>query len=109
MAEIETQKHPCTMMKILTALTTIIGTTSAQNLTFTAIPDQLESTLVERANAVTDLLENYISDKCNVEVNVVYNPVTNYQDAVDALLDEVADFGWYGGLTGVQVCFLFCF
>lgn len=89
---------------LLTALaTTIIGATSSQNLTFTAIPDQLESTLLERANAVTDLLENYISDKCNVEVSVVYNPVSNYQDAVDALLDGIADFGWYGGLTGVQV------
>lgn len=87
---------------LTTALTTAIVGTTAQNLTFTAIPDQLETTLVARADAVTNLLENYISEKCNVDVNVVYNPVTNYQDAVDALLDNSADFGWYGGLTGVQ-------
>ena len=54
---------------LLTALTTVIvGTTTAQNLTFTAIPDQLETTLVARADAVTNLLENYISEKCNIEV-----------------------------------------
>lgn len=94
-------------MNLLAALAAIIvGTTTAQ-LTFTAIPDQLESTLIERANAVTVLLENYISGKCNVDVTVAYNPVTNYQDAVDALLSGVADFGWYGGLTGVQVSLLF--
>ena len=39
-----------------------------------------------------------------MNVTVAYNPVTNYDDAVDALIDNVADFGWYGGLTGVQVC-----
>ena len=87
---------------LLTALTTVIVGTTAQNLTFTAIPEQLETTLIARADAVTNLIENYISEKCNVDVNVVYNPVTNYQDAVDALLDNSADFGWYGGLTGVQ-------
>ena len=29
-------------------------------------------------------------------------PVTSYEDAVDALVNKIADFGWYGGLTGVQ-------
>jgi hypothetical protein len=34
--------------------------------------------------------------------SVQYRPVTSYQDAVDALINKIADFGWYGGLTGVQ-------
>lgn len=75
---------------------------AAAQLTFTAIPGQDESTLLARANAVSAYLENYIQNTCGVNVTVTYNPVTNYEDAVDALLDTVADFGWYGGLTGVQ-------
>ena len=83
-------------------LSTFSVSYAAAQLTFTAIPGQDESTLLARANAVSAYLENYIQNTCGVNVTVTYNPVTNYEDAVDALLDTVADFGWYGGLTGVQ-------
>jgi len=75
---------------------------AAAQLVFTAIPDQDDSTLQARASAVTGWLEDYIQTVCDVTVSVTYNPVENYQDAVSALLDGHADFGWYGGLTGVQ-------
>ena len=90
------------MMNNFLLLFAIVGTATADTLLFTAIPDQLNSTLFARAEAVTNLLENYIGEKCDVDVKVQYNPVANYQDAVDALVEGVADFGWYGGLTGVQ-------
>ena len=89
-------------MNKLVLLFAIVGNATAETLLFTAIPDQLNSTLLARADAVTNLLENYISDKCDVDVKVQYNPVANYQDAVDALVEGIVDFGWYGGLTGVQ-------
>jgi len=66
------------------------------NLTFTAIPGQDEATMNTRATAVTNYLQDYINNTCGIDVNIVYNPVANYQDAVDALLDRTADFGWYG-------------
>ena len=71
-------------------------------LSFTAIPDQAEATLQARADAVTAYLQSYINSTCGVDVPVVYNAVSDYESAVDALLDGTADFGWYGGLTGVQ-------
>ena len=86
----------------LLLLSAAVGSTTAQ-LEFTAIPDQDDATLLDRANAVTAYLENYILATCGASVSVTYNAVDNYQDAVDALLDGVAHFGWYGGLTGVQV------
>ena len=66
------------------------------NLTFTAIPGQDEATMNARATAVTNYLQDYINNTCGIAVNIVYNPVANYQDAVDALLERTADFGWYG-------------
>ena len=75
---------------------------SSPALYFTAIPDQADSTLCQRANAVRAYLENYISKTCQMNITVQYRPVTSYQDAVDALVNKIADFGWYGGLTGVQ-------
>ena len=66
------------------------------NLTFTAIPGQDEATMNARATAVTNYLQDYINNTCGIDVGIVYNPVANYQDAVDALLERTADFGWYG-------------
>lgn len=71
-------------------------------LYFTAIPDQADSTLCQRANAVRAYLKNYISKTCHMNITVQYRPVVTYEDAVDALVNKIADFGWYGGLTGVQ-------
>ena len=73
--------------------------TSASSLTFTAIPGQSSQVLLDRADAVTAYIESYISNTCGLDVDVVYNGVETYNDAVDALLDKTADFGWYGGLT----------
>ena len=75
---------------------------SVEGLTFTAIPDQDESTLQARADAVSAYLESYIQATCGVDVNVTYSAVDDYQSAVTALVDGTADFGWYGGLTGVE-------
>jgi len=86
---------------ILSLISGRMASAGAQ-LTFTAIPDQDEATLQQRADAVSVFLGDYIEAKCGVQVSVAYQPVSNYQDAVSALLDNVADFGWYGGLTGVQ-------
>ena len=81
-----------------------VGATSATGfqLSFTAIPDQDETTLQARADAVTSYLQSYINSTCEVEVPVVYNAVSDYGAAVNALVDGTADFGWFGGLTGVQ-------
>src|SRR5210317_1962571 len=65
---------------------------SSPALYFTAIPDQADSTLCERANAVRAYLENYISKTCQMNITVQYRPVTSYQDAVDALVNKIADF-----------------
>ena len=43
-------------------------------LYFTAIPDQADSTLCQRANAVRAYLENYISKTCHMNITV-YNIV----------------------------------
>ena len=77
---------------------------AADEIFFTAIPDQSLEKLTERANAVSAYLEDYIQESCGgIGVNFTYNAVENYDDAVSALIDNVADIGWYGGLTGVQV------
>ena len=77
---------------------------AADEITFTAISDQSLEKLTERANAVSAYLKDYIQESCGgIGVNFTYNAVENYDDAVSALIDNVADIGWYGGLTGVQV------
>jgi hypothetical protein len=65
---------------------------SQHQLYFTAIPDQAESTLCARANAVRDYLEHYIAQTCNIDVTVAYQPVSTYDSAVDALVKKIADF-----------------
>ena len=89
-------RHFCAKPAFL--LLPFLVSVSAQlpSLTFTAIPDQDEETLTARADAVTNYLTNYIQETCGVTIGVTYNPVDNYQDAVDALLSKTADFGWYG-------------
>ncbi|OEU14098.1 hypothetical protein FRACYDRAFT_242450 [Fragilariopsis cylindrus CCMP1102] len=47
-------------------------------------------------------LEDYIQTACDSDVTVTYSPVSNYQDAVDALLTGNTNFVGYGGLTGVE-------
>jgi phosphonate transport system substrate-binding protein len=71
-------------------------------LIFTAIPGQSDEILKARSDDVTAYLEDYIQTSCGSDVTVTYNPVSNYEDAVDALLTGNANFAWYGGLTGVE-------
>jgi phosphonate transport system substrate-binding protein len=94
--------QPTMKLSILNLLSFLAFGATGFQLSFTAIPDQDETTLQARADAVTAYLQSYINVTCGVDVAVVYKPVSDYESAVNALLDGTADFGWYGGLTGVQ-------
>lgn len=64
--------------------------------TFTAIPDQDESRLVERFGRVADHLS------AELGVPVKYVPVKSYAAAVTAFRNDQVQLAWFGGLTGVQ-------
>ena len=68
----------------------------AQVFTFTAIPDQDESKLEARFNAVGDYLEE------ELDVEVRYVPVKSYAAAVSAFRNNQVQLAWFGGLSGVQ-------
>ena len=74
----------------------ISGPLLAANFTFTAIPDQDESRLLERFNKVAD----YLTRELQVEVN--YIPVKSYAAAVTAFRNDQVQLAWFGGLSGVQ-------
>ncbi len=61
-----------------------------------AIPDQDPDLLARNY----DLLAGYLADSLGIEV--VYEPVTEYEAAVTAFRVGDLDFVWFGGLTGVQ-------
>ncbi|AAQ00064.1 MULTISPECIES: putative selenate ABC transporter substrate-binding protein [Prochlorococcus] len=69
---------------------------SSEQLFISAIPDQYP----EKLNRLYSLLAKELSDQLNVEV--VYKPVINYQAAVSAFRTGDLDLVWFGGLTGVQ-------
>lgn len=68
----------------------------AQVFTFTAIPDQDESKLEARFNAVGEYLEQ------ELDVEVRYVPVKSYAAAVSAFRNNQVQLAWFGGLSGVQ-------
>lgn len=68
----------------------------AQTFTFTAIPDEDESRLMERFNRVAD----YLAGELGVDVR--YIPVKSYAAAVTAFRNNQVQLAWFGGLTGVQ-------
>lgn len=68
----------------------------AATFTFTAIPDEDESRLVERFTQVAD----YLAEKLGVEVR--YIPVKSYPAAVTAFRLNQVQLAWFGGLSGVQ-------
>jgi phosphonate transport system substrate-binding protein len=70
--------------------------TEAQTFTFTAIPDEDETRLVERFTQVAD----YLSEQLAIEVR--YVPVKSYPGAVTAFRNNQVQLAWFGGLTGVQ-------
>ena len=68
----------------------------AARLSFTAIPDQDETRLVERFGRVA----TYLQAKLGVLVD--YVPVKSYPAAVTALTNNQVQLAWFGGFTGVQ-------
>jgi phosphonate transport system substrate-binding protein len=65
-------------------------------LVFTAIPDEDETRLVERFTVYARYFE------ARLGVPVRYLPVKSYPSAVTAFTNNQVQFGWFGGLTGVQ-------
>jgi phosphonate transport system substrate-binding protein len=67
-----------------------------QTLTFSAIPNQDETYLLERFNKVAAYLQKELG------VPVKYAPVKTYPAAVTAFKNNHVQLAWFGGLTGVQ-------
>jgi len=67
-----------------------------QTLSFSAIPNQDETYLLERFNKVAAYLEKELG------VPVKYVPVKTYPAAVTAFKNSNVQLAWFGGLTGVQ-------
>ncbi len=80
----------------LLSLTLFAGTATAQTFTFTAIPDEDESRLVQRFSKVADYLETRLG------VDVEYIPVKSYPAAITAFRLGQVQLAWFGGLSGVQ-------
>src|SRR5690606_4758082 len=68
----------------------------AATFTFTAIPDEDESRLMERFDRVAAYLEEKLG------VDVEYIPVKSYPAAITAFRLNQVQLAWFGGLTGVQ-------
>jgi phosphonate transport system substrate-binding protein len=67
-----------------------------QTLTFSAIPNQDETYLLERFNKVAAYLQKALG------VQVKYVPVKTYPAAVTSFKNNHVQLAWFGGLTGVQ-------
>jgi phosphonate transport system substrate-binding protein len=73
-----------------------LGSAHAETLYFTAIPDQDETRLQERFNAVAAYLTDYL------EVDVRFVPVKSYAASVSAFRNNQVQLAWFGGLSGVR-------
>ncbi len=69
---------------------------SAPTLYFSAIPDDDETRLIERFEAVAGYLEAQLG------VPVAYIPVKSYAASVTAFRNDQIQLAWFGGLSGVQ-------
>lgn len=69
---------------------------SASTLYFTAIPDQDETRLRERFDAVAE----YLSEALDQPVR--YIPVKSYAASVSAFRNNQVQLAWFGGLSGVR-------
>ena len=74
----------------------LAGTSYAETLVFTAIPDQDETRLQARFAKVADYLEK------TLEVDVRFVPVKDYAATVSAFRNNQVQLAWFGGLSGVQ-------
>tara|TARA_Y100001968_G_scaffold217938_1_gene200525 strand:+ start:6529 stop:7443 length:915 start_codon:yes stop_codon:yes gene_type:complete len=72
------------------------GFLAKETLFIGAIPDQQP----EKLNRLYRLLSDELSQ--NLNVRVIYKPVTNYSATVTAFRTRDLDLVWFGGLTGVQ-------
>tara|TARA_Y100001968_G_scaffold49521_1_gene39872 strand:+ start:687 stop:1598 length:912 start_codon:yes stop_codon:yes gene_type:complete len=77
-------------------LSTIDSLRAEEILRIGAIPDQNP----ERLNRLYKVLSSELAEELNVKV--LYKPVTNYAAAVIAFRTGNLDLVWFGGLTGVQ-------
>lgn len=74
----------------------LAGEARAQTLFFTAIPDEDETRLQERFDAVAAYLAE------TLEIEVVFVPVKSYAASVSAFRNNQVQLGWFGGLSGVR-------
>lgn len=81
---------------LLALLLAACGQQQTPVFTFTAIPDQDETRLIQRFGKVAD----YLSEQLKVPVK--YVPVKSYAAAVSAFRNNEVQLAWFGGLSGVQ-------
>lgn len=72
------------------------GSGSAEGITIGAIPDQDP----EQLQRLYGTLSDYLTEELGVPV--AYQPVTDYNAAVNLFRSGDLDMAWFGGLTGVQ-------
>ena len=87
------------LLRVAALVTLLISASAAAQsptFTFTAIPDQDETRLVERFNRFAKYLEPKLG------VPVKYVPMKSYPAAVTAFINNDVQLAWFGGYTGVQ-------
>ncbi len=86
------------LVRLFLALSLVLFTAlaDARTFVFTAIPDEDETRLQERFQAVAD----YLAGELGVEVR--YVPVKSYAAAISAFRNDQVQLAWFGGLSGVQ-------
>lgn len=87
------------MTKFLLAcilLLSLANLVNARNLSFTAIPDDLQ----ENLKSLFDRLAPYLSKELDFPVE--YVPVKSYPDAIEAFRTNRVQLAWFGGLSGVM-------
>ena len=81
---------------LVTLLISASASARSPTFTFTAIPDQDETRLVERFSRFAKYLEPKLG------VPVKYVPMKTYPAAVTAFINNDVQLAWFGGYTGVQ-------
>ncbi|WP_341937476.1 putative selenate ABC transporter substrate-binding protein [Marinimicrobium sp. C2-29] len=83
-------------LSLLLTFWLIASVASAETFVFTAIPDEDETRLQKRFQAVAD----YLAEELEVDVRFV--PVKSYAAAVSAFRNDQVQLAWFGALSGVQ-------